>query len=1002
MRKTHVAVRFGLLIALLYGLTMPLYAQTDLPPKTPQSESLMTTMAAGEVGTGNIQIILQWDNADDVDLWVTEPNGTTIYYGLPQSLSGGTLDVDAQRDCQQTPISAENVFWPYNKQPQNGTYTVEVKLYKDCVPTLASWKLWIIVRGQVYSAWEGTALPFSTQFDYESPVNIQHLEMIQVTQDVDGTVPLIANKHALARLYVDCSDPCAQGFIDGVTARMVTSTGLDVTLPPQTVIDEDDWTSKRSDLGMSFNFDLPNMQAGRPELTFHLSVPKGDGSGMEVVTSQSFIVRFNPSLALDVLLVPVQVNGNAPTNTYQTNALNFTRALYPVSVANAHVFSGPVHVWNGDTMIDTDEEQYKLILELEQYLLQDTRSDFVVGIVANNTMLSNGVALDTRRTAIVGQGPRAANTMAHEIAHLYGRKHANTAANLNDLDCYFDALSHEDWPYPDSKIQDAGYVFRSGQWEILDPATHYDIMSYCYTRWISPFTYKALADRIAPGYTLSSTSALAAPGIYYAISGMIHTNDTVEMLPTWHQTFPDQVLPPAGTAYCVEVQNSLNAVLSSHCFDLEFSDPATDQPSTRAPFGLMLPRSASARRIVLKKGAQELVVQTISTATPTVTITSPTASSEWLLNTDQTITWTANDADGGTLRYFVQYTNNNGLTWIPLASNITDTQLTINTEWLPGANTARSRVRVLATDGVNTGSATTALFRSYQHPPVAEILTPEEDVITITQGTPLMLEGVGYDVDDGTITAGNYEWRSSITGRISLGARALARNLPVGQHTITLTVFDAFITPGTDTFIVNVVPPAAPTAAPALLLPANDAVTDSMAQTFTWEAVANATAYQIQIDDNADFSSPERSITVGGTRYAGALFINGEFFWRVRGMNQGAAGPWSSARRYFLSTPIPFESPANAAPLLNYFETNTPELAWSGLTWAVEYHVQVDDNINFQTPEFDQPGIGATSVVVNTLANVDRRYFWRVRGRDAGGTWGSWSAPESFTVDVEA
>ena len=84
------------------------------------------------LGTGDVQVTLRWDTTDDLDLWVTDPSGETIFYSHPASASGGKLDVDANARCNN-PIDnpVENVFWPAGKAP-GGHYKVEVAFYARC------------------------------------------------------------------------------------------------------------------------------------------------------------------------------------------------------------------------------------------------------------------------------------------------------------------------------------------------------------------------------------------------------------------------------------------------------------------------------------------------------------------------------------------------------------------------------------------------------------------------------------------------------------------------------------------------------------------------------------------------------------------------------------------------------------------------------------------------------------------------------------------------------
>ncbi len=71
---------------------------------------------------GVLQIGLSWNSTSDIDLHVTDPSGTTIYYGNPESPSGGYLDRD-----DVDGYGPENIYWRDNIP--DGTYTVRVHYY---------------------------------------------------------------------------------------------------------------------------------------------------------------------------------------------------------------------------------------------------------------------------------------------------------------------------------------------------------------------------------------------------------------------------------------------------------------------------------------------------------------------------------------------------------------------------------------------------------------------------------------------------------------------------------------------------------------------------------------------------------------------------------------------------------------------------------------------------------------------------------------------------------
>ncbi len=108
-----------------------------------------------ELGTGDVQVTLRWDNSADLDLRVTDPAGDEIYFAMPSSASGGRLDVDANGTCEgDAPV--ENIFWPTGGAP-TGTYSVSVDYYGACDSTTpTNYEVTILVNGQEVNSVSGT------------------------------------------------------------------------------------------------------------------------------------------------------------------------------------------------------------------------------------------------------------------------------------------------------------------------------------------------------------------------------------------------------------------------------------------------------------------------------------------------------------------------------------------------------------------------------------------------------------------------------------------------------------------------------------------------------------------------------------------------------------------------------------------------------------------------------------------------------------------------------
>jgi hypothetical protein len=86
--------------------------------------------------SGALRVTLTWDNADDLDLHVIEPNGEETYYAHPSSATGAVLDRDDNvGDCgaDPEPGGVENLAWPEN--PPTGAYKVNVHHFANCPET---------------------------------------------------------------------------------------------------------------------------------------------------------------------------------------------------------------------------------------------------------------------------------------------------------------------------------------------------------------------------------------------------------------------------------------------------------------------------------------------------------------------------------------------------------------------------------------------------------------------------------------------------------------------------------------------------------------------------------------------------------------------------------------------------------------------------------------------------------------------------------------------------
>jgi len=79
--------------------------------------------------TGDVQVLLSWDNYNDLDLSCMDPSGSTVSYQNTRVASGGMLEIDTNRGYPDSETPIENIYWPTGGAP-GGTYNVYLTYYQ--------------------------------------------------------------------------------------------------------------------------------------------------------------------------------------------------------------------------------------------------------------------------------------------------------------------------------------------------------------------------------------------------------------------------------------------------------------------------------------------------------------------------------------------------------------------------------------------------------------------------------------------------------------------------------------------------------------------------------------------------------------------------------------------------------------------------------------------------------------------------------------------------------
>ena len=190
---------------------------------------------------------------------------------------------------------------------------------------------------------------------------------------------------------------------------------------------------------------------------------------------------------------------------------------------------------------------------------------------------------------------------------------------------------------------------------------------------------------------------------------------------------------------------------------------------------------------------------------------------------------------------------------------------------------------------------------------------------------------------------------------------------------------------------------------PILLEPDNGSTTHDSTPYFGWDTTSYANFYQIQVDDNFDYSSLSIITEVQNSNFIPISGLeNSIYYWRVRSRYTSGDcdvnGPWSNDWVVTIDTSLqPPDVPIQISPGNgNNITDRTPDFEWTSPTGATQFQLQVDLSSTFSSP------------IINTVtpdphfspvSDLDYDiYYWRVRAGDSDGNWSDWSSIWSINL----
>lgn len=420
-------------------------------------------------------------------------------------------------------------------------------------------------------------------------LTIDGMHIQQVVQTYGGSVPLVAGRAGLLRVFVKASatNTAAPGvrvrFYSGSTLTSTITIAAPATSTPQSIAE--------GTLASSWNYTIPGslMQPGLRILAdvdpTNAVVESSDSDNNYPANGTPATIDVRTVPTFNIRLVPVLQSVNALQGGVTAGNVNsylaLTRALYPINTVDADVRAP--FTTNAPALQSSDGNGAwgQILSEVNALRTADGSARYYYGVlkVGYNSGIA-GLGYVPGRAAIGWDYlPSASGVMAHELGHNFGRFHApGCGAGGPDAS----------YPKASGKTEAFGYDIATNA--LKDTSTNYDLMGYCNPDWISAYTYAAVLAYHA-GHPFSAAAAL---GGAYARRGLLVwgrvQRGEVILEPTFEVNAPP-TLPQRPGRHRVQGLGALGEVL----FDLSFDgERVADHPDGTAehfafvvPFGMM-------------------------------------------------------------------------------------------------------------------------------------------------------------------------------------------------------------------------------------------------------------------------------------------------------------------------------------------------------------------------------------------------------------------------------
>lgn len=195
-------------------------------------------------------------------------------------------------------------------------------------------------------------------------------------------------------------------------------------------------------------------------------------------------------------------------------------------------------------------------------------------------------------------------------------------------------------------------------------------------------------------------------------------------------------------------------------------------------------------------------------------------------------------------------------------------------------------------------------------------------------------------------------------------------------------------------------------ATPPLISPRNYSVKNPVKPTLSWNYLAYADKYQIQIAENNIFGIKviDEIVNSPKTSFNADLVDGRHYYWRVRAMNDSMTSAWSSVWSFVCGIPssgdIKLLKPDNnSKDLGNKVTFNWSKISFSNLSFTPYFYYifQISEDSEFKTITLEEKFIHDSLFTLNEGIKASTKYYWRV-APVVEGNQGNWSTVFNFTT----